>query len=38
MTRSPASTSTGIVRHQPVAFMPSPMIRRTGGPSPPVSS
>ena len=35
MTRN--SESTGIVRHQPVAFIPSPMIRRTGGPSPPVS-
>src|SRR5918999_5274603 len=37
-TRRPASTSTGTVRHQPVALIPRPMTRRTGGPEPPVSS
>src|SRR4051794_3983704 len=29
--------STGTVRHQPVAFMPSPMTRSTGAPAPVLS-
>src|SRR3954466_13694759 len=36
MTRS-ACARTGTVRHQPVAFMPSPMTRSTGAPAPVLS-
>src|SRR3954451_3410585 len=31
------SARTGTVRHQPVAFMPSPMTRSTGAPAPVLS-